>query len=118
MQRPSVGSLDTHRTLITLRTGARTVKSQRATRCFEPRPGPGSARDGSQWRVVSIDTAPPLLAEEGFEATWLVEPWTQGAPRGHRTSWPTRVTHAAMRFRIVMRLAMGPPGFEPGANRL
>lgn len=33
-----------------------------------------AARDGSQWRTVSVDIAPPLLAEEGFEATWVVEP--------------------------------------------
>jgi hypothetical protein len=33
-----------------------------------------AARDGSQWRIVSVDAAPPLLAEEGFEATWVVEP--------------------------------------------
>jgi hypothetical protein len=33
-----------------------------------------TARDGSQWRIVAVDTAPPLLAEEGFEAVWIVEP--------------------------------------------
>ena len=33
-----------------------------------------AARDGSQWRIVSVDVAPPLLADEGFEATWIVEP--------------------------------------------
>jgi hypothetical protein len=32
------------------------------------------ARDGSQWRIVSVDAAPPLLAEQGFEAIWVVEP--------------------------------------------
>ena len=33
-----------------------------------------AARDGSQWRIVATQPAPPLLAEEGFEATWIVEP--------------------------------------------
>jgi hypothetical protein len=32
-----------------------------------------AARDGSQWRIVSVDTAPPLLAEEGFDARWIAE---------------------------------------------
>jgi hypothetical protein len=27
----------------------------------------------SRWRVVAVDTAPPLLAEEGFDARWIVE---------------------------------------------
>jgi hypothetical protein len=33
-----------------------------------------TARDGSRWRIVSIEAAPPQLADEGFEATWVVEP--------------------------------------------
>jgi hypothetical protein len=33
-----------------------------------------AARDGSQWRMVSVDAALPLLAEEGFEAIWVVKP--------------------------------------------
>jgi hypothetical protein len=33
-----------------------------------------TARDGSRWRIVSIDAPPPQLADEGFEATWIVEP--------------------------------------------
>ena len=33
-----------------------------------------TARDGSRWRIVAIDAAPPQLADEGFEATWIVEP--------------------------------------------
>ena len=33
-----------------------------------------AARDVSQWRIVSFDAAPPLLAAEGFEAIWIVEP--------------------------------------------
>jgi hypothetical protein len=33
-----------------------------------------AASDGSRWHIVSVDTAPPLLAEEGFEAVWVVEP--------------------------------------------
>ena len=32
------------------------------------------AHDGSQWRILAVDTAPPFLAEEGFEATWVVKP--------------------------------------------
>jgi hypothetical protein len=35
---------------------------------------PFTARDGGRWRIVSVDTAPPLLADEGFEAVWVVEP--------------------------------------------
>ena len=33
-----------------------------------------AARDGSRWRIVAIDPAPPQLAGEGFEATWIVAP--------------------------------------------
>jgi hypothetical protein len=33
-----------------------------------------TARDGSRWRIVAIDAPPPRLAEEGFEAAWIVEP--------------------------------------------
>jgi hypothetical protein len=33
-----------------------------------------TARDGSRWRIVSIDAAPPQLADEGFDSTWRVEP--------------------------------------------
>jgi hypothetical protein len=32
------------------------------------------ARDGSHWRIVAIDAAPAQLADDGFEAIWIVEP--------------------------------------------
>jgi hypothetical protein len=33
-----------------------------------------TARDGSRWRIVAVEAAPPQLADEGFEAAWVVEP--------------------------------------------
>jgi hypothetical protein len=32
------------------------------------------ARDGSRWRIVSVDVVPAQLGAEGFEAAWIVEP--------------------------------------------
>jgi hypothetical protein len=32
------------------------------------------ARDGSRWRIVSVDAVPAQLAAEGFSAAWIVEP--------------------------------------------
>jgi hypothetical protein len=31
-------------------------------------------RDGSRWRIVSVDVVSAQLAAEGFEAAWIVEP--------------------------------------------
>jgi hypothetical protein len=42
---------------------------------IEREPGDAfTARDGSRWRIVSVDVVPPQLAAEGSEAAWIVEP--------------------------------------------
>jgi hypothetical protein len=57
-----------HRVLLTLVNGEPADPAVFVSDRASWQPGDSfAARDSSQWRIVSIDTASPLLAEEGFE---------------------------------------------------
>ena len=64
-----------HRVLLKLEDGESADPTVFVTDRASWQPGDSFvAHDGSQWRILAVDTAPPFLAEEGFEATWVVKP--------------------------------------------